>query len=270
MKNLTLAVLLFASTAVSWAQTDALPFVHGTYRKVHSTVLGEDRTLLVRLPADYDRTDKRYPVLFRLDGSVDFFVHTASAVEYLVDMRDAAIDPIIVAIENTDRNRDMDPERGAESFVRFITGELIPYVEKNYRTNGFRILAGQSFSSLFSVYLILKEPASFDAYILGSFGLYKPSLLPLFESELAKSSALKKATKKYVFIANASSDAYDEDGSRTKRGAQFLDEVLRSAPGAVALKVITYDGEGHVPFPFVYDGLKWLYSQEEVRTRLLR
>ncbi len=164
----------------------------------------------------------------------------------------------------------MDPERGAEGSVRFIKTELIPYVEKNYRTNGFRILAGRSFSSLFSVYSFLKEPGLFDAYVLGSFELYKPSLLLLFETELAKSSDLKKFTKRYVFIANAKSDPYDQDGSGMKRGAHFLDELSQSAPGAVVLKVVVYDADGHVPFPFVYDGLKWLYSREEVMTRLSR
>jgi predicted alpha/beta superfamily hydrolase len=185
-------------------------------------------------------------------------------------MRDQKTSPIVVAIENTDRNRDMDPERGAEDFIRFLKIELIPYVEKEYRSSGFRILAGQSFSSLFSVYSFVKEPGLFDAYVLGSFGLYKPDLLPLFESELARSTDLKKATKKYVFIANGRSDPYDEDGSRTKRGAQFLGELARSAPGVVALKIVVYDDEGHVPFPFLYDGLKWLYSQQEAAMRLSR
>lgn len=269
MRQIILAMLLFGSTNLSFAQADGGPFNCGASRKLHSTVLGEDRTILVRLPEEYDKTSKSYPVLLRLDGT-DFFLHTISAVDYLVDMRDQKADPIVVAIENTDRNRDMDPERGAGNFVRFIKTELIPYVEKNYRTNGFRILAVQSFSSLFSLYLLLKEPGLFDAYVLGSYGLYKPDLLPLFERELAKSSDLKKATKKYVFIANAKSDAYDPDGSGTKRGAQFLDELSRSAPGVVVLKVVVYDDEGHVPFPFVYDGLKWLYSQQEAAARLSR
>lgn len=268
--KMIVAVVLFVSTPFLCAQTDGASFGCGVYRKLHSTVLGEDRTVLLRLPAEYEKTTKSYPVLLRLDGSVDFFLHTVSAVEYLIDMRDQQADPIVIAIENTDRNRDMDPERGAEIFVRFIKTELIPYVEKNYRTNGFRILAGQSFSSLFSLYFFLKEPALFDAYVLGSFGLHKPALLSLFESELAKSSDLRKATKKYVFIANAKSDSYDQDGSNTKRGAQFLDELSRSAPGALVLKVVVYDAEGHVPFPFVYDGLKWLYSQQEAAMRLSR
>ena len=116
---------------------------------------------------------------------------------------------------------------------------------------------------------MLKEPELFDAYVLGSFVLYKPSLLPLFASELAKSPDSKKA-RKYVFIANAKSAPYDEDGSRTKRGVQFLDELSRHEPGMVALKLVIYDNEGHVPFSFVYDGLQWLYSREEIVARLSR
>jgi uncharacterized protein len=262
VQGMIVALLSLAPATSSLAQTDDAPITCGSYRRLHSAALGEDRTLLVHLPAAYDKSSRTYPVLYRLDGDSGFFLHTVSAVHYVVNMRDQRPDYIVVAIANTDRNRDMDPERGADNFIRFIKTELVPYVEKSYRTNGFRILAGQSFSSLFALYSFLKEPGLFDAYLLGSFGLYKPSLLPLFEDELAKSQELKKVGKKSIFIANGKLDTYDPDGSMTKRGAQFLDSLSRTAPGTLALKTVVYDDEGHVPFAFVYDGLKWIASRE--------
>jgi len=119
MKRMTLAVLLLAPTASAFAQTDHAP-ICGSTRRLHSTALGEDRTLLVRLPQAYDKSSQTYPVLYRLDGDSGFFLHAVSAVHYLVDMRGQEPDYIVVAIENTDRTRDMDPERGADNFIRFL------------------------------------------------------------------------------------------------------------------------------------------------------
>ena len=188
-----LTVLLAVCTL--FAQTDNAPITCGNYRTIHSKVLGEDRTLLVRLPEDYGKSDKKYPVLYKLDGAKENFLQAFSAAYYLFDMTENAPDLIIVGIENTDRNRDMGPDQRAENFIQFIQSELIPFVDKNYRTNGFRILCGQSLSSIFALYSFLEQPNLFDAYILGSFGLYKESLTVLFESELKKTRILRRSGK---------------------------------------------------------------------------
>jgi predicted alpha/beta superfamily hydrolase len=262
-----LALLSSAVAGPLFAQTDGAPLASGIYRKLHSTVLSEDRTLIVGLPADYEKSARVYPVLYRLDGDSVSFLHTISATAYIVDMRGQKSDYIVVAIQNTNRRRDMDPEGGADSFIRFIKGELVPFVEKSYRTNGSRILAGQSFSALFALYSFLKEPSLFDAYLLGSFALYKPELTPLFEDALKKSPEMAKIGRKSIFVANGMRDSYDPDGSKTKRGAQFLDSLSRSAPATLAIKTAVDEDEGHVPFGFVYDGLKWLDSRESTATK---
>jgi predicted alpha/beta superfamily hydrolase len=166
-----------------------------------------------------------------------------------------------VGIENTDRQRDMDPERGAEKFGRFITTELLPFVEAQYRTSGFRVLAGQSFSALFALHLFLREPGAFDAYILSSPGLYKEALVPTFERELVDSGRWARAGRRMIFVAVGKRDSYDPDGSITARGARFLAAVTRAAP-TVVVKSTTYDDEGHVPFPSIYDGLRWICASK--------
>jgi predicted alpha/beta superfamily hydrolase len=256
----------FAPISVALAQADNTPIICGNYRKIHSKVLGEDRALLVRLPDDYAKSDKKYPVLYKLDGEKGSFLQAFSAAYYLFDMTGKAPDSIIIGIENTDRNRDMGPEQGADNFIQFISAELIPFIEKNYRTNGFRILCGQSYSSLFALYSFLKNPALFDAYILSSFGLYKEELAVQFENELKKNQDLKKVGKKYLFVANGKQDSYDPDGSMARRGARFLESLKRTLPASVLMKSKVYDDEGHVPFPSFYDGLKWIYSCEKNST----
>ena len=255
-------LLLYCSTAISslFAQTDNASITCGNYRKIYSNVLHEERILLISLPEDYGKSDKTYPVLFKLDGDKENFLQAFSAAFYLFDMTDNAFDPIIIGIENTDRNRDMLPDQKANYFIQFIHTELIPFVDRNYRTNGFRILCGQSLSSLFALYSFLEQPDIFDAYILGSFGFYKESLSVLFENELKRNSDIKSIGTKYIFVGNGKLDKNDPDGTITKRGDQFLELLKQTVPSSVMMRCKVYEEEGHVPYPTIYDGLKWIYN----------
>jgi predicted alpha/beta superfamily hydrolase len=266
MKKVITVIVFVNLTFSLFSQTDNSIIIGGNYRKIYSDVLHEERILLISLPEDYGKTDKTYPVLFKLDGDKGNFLQAFSAASYLSDMTENAPDPIIIGIENTDRNRDMLPDQKADNFIQFINNELIPFVNKNYRTNGFRILCGQSLSSLFALYSFLEQPDLFDAYILGSFGFYKESLAVLFANELNRNSALKSIGIKYLFVGNGKLDKSDPDGTITKRGDQFLELLKLTVPSSVMLKCMVYEKEGHVPYPFVCDGLRWIYSTKEDAT----
>jgi uncharacterized protein len=247
----------------AFVEADFPPITLGHYRTIHSTILGEDRRLLVRLPEDYGTSGKKYPVLFKLDGEKGSFLQAFSAGYYLFDMTEGSPDLIIVGIENTDRARDMHPDKGANRFTQFLASELLPFIDESYRTSGVRILCGQSLSSLFALFSFLKEPALFDGYILSSFGLYRHSLTELFETELKRNQARLSAPEigtKCLFVANGNQDSYDRDGSTTRRGASFLESLKKVVPPSVQVETRIYDGEGHVPFPSFYDGLRWVYS----------
>lgn len=256
---LILVFIFYATSGSLLAQTDNAPIICGNYTRIHSNLLGEDRTLLIRLPDDYGKLDKTYPVFFKLDGEKGNFLQAYSAAYYLFDMTGKCPDHIIVGIENTDRDRDMGVNQGAGKFIQFLQSELVPFIGKNYRTNGFNILCGQSSSAVFALYSFLKQPDLFDAYILGSFGLYSESLPVLFENELKRNGGLKSVGKKYIYVANGKLDSYDPDGTITKRGDQFLELLKQTVPTTVLLKYKMYDDEGHVPYYTIYDGLKWIY-----------
>jgi uncharacterized protein len=263
LKSIILLCVLLIASDFSFGQNqpaDNSTITCGNYRMIYSKILGEERTLLVSLPDNYDKSDKKYHVIYKLDGFKGNFLQAYSAAFYLYDMTENTPDAIIVGIENTDRNRDMGPDHKADNFIQFLKDELIPFIDKNYRTNSLRILCGQSYSTLFALYAFLKQPALFDAYILGSFGLYNDDLASLLESEMKKNNDLKTIGKKCIFIANGKRDTYDPDGSITKRGESFLESLKQVVPASVLFKVKTYEEEGHVPFPALYDGLKWIYS----------
>ncbi len=85
------------------------PITIGEKITVQSTVLREQRTVLVFLPPDYGRDRQGYPVLYLIDGDTHL-THTRGTVDFLA--REGLMPQvIIVGITNTDRNRDLTPSR---------------------------------------------------------------------------------------------------------------------------------------------------------------
>jgi predicted alpha/beta superfamily hydrolase len=136
-----------------------------------SKILNEDRKILVYLPAGYNRTPRRYPVLYALDGNT-YFMASLGILKYHTDYSSAP-EMIIVAIPNVDRGRDFTPTQtdyssstgGADKFLDFIRDELFPFIEGNYRTQPFRIFSGHSLGGLCVFYALLTRPEMFDSYI---------------------------------------------------------------------------------------------------------
>jgi predicted alpha/beta superfamily hydrolase len=163
-------LVLFASSA--FAQYGGGP----AKLTIKSSVLGEDRTILVRTPAGYETNKLAYPVLYMTDGDAHIG-HTTSTIEFLVRNGRMA-DMIVVGITNTDRTRDLTPTKatgpnaeqfptagGADNFLKFIETELIPEIEKRYRVQPYRVLAGHSFGGLFAVHTLITRPELFNSYV---------------------------------------------------------------------------------------------------------
>jgi uncharacterized protein len=158
---------------VCLAQRDGDPISIGTYKVMHSDILNEDRLLYVHLPEDYQHTQQRYPVLYILYAQLyNYFADAAIITEKLGGTGEAP-PLIIVGVANTNRYRDLLPARsrsiaesgGADNFLQFMEAELIPYVDKTYRTKPFRILAGPQAAAVFSLYALITRPNLFQATI---------------------------------------------------------------------------------------------------------
>jgi predicted alpha/beta superfamily hydrolase len=173
-----LALLILISSS-ALAQAPAPYSV--TTLKINSAVLGEERTILVRVPPGYETNKVRYPVLYMTDGNAHIN-HTGSTVEFLA-RNGRMSEMIVVGITNTDRTRDLTPTHvtttvgggntalqwptsgGSDKFIKFIETELIPDIEKRYRVQPYRILAGHSLGGLFAVYTMVSKPDLFNAYV---------------------------------------------------------------------------------------------------------
>lgn len=176
------SVLVMTAAALQ-AQSEAQPTVELVLK---SSLLSEDRRILVRLPRHYELDQGvRYPVLYKFDGDNQLARYAAS-VDVLAAM-DLMPDLIIVAIPNGRgmRNRDLTPaslhqdgnEKGemgvgemgrGDRFLDFIERELIPHIEARYRTTQERILAGHSRGALLVLQSLLSKPDLFQARLMFS------------------------------------------------------------------------------------------------------
>jgi tetratricopeptide (TPR) repeat protein len=161
--------------SIAGLPTDGEPIAIGTYRTLHSDVLGEDRQLLVSLPEGYTSDSMSYPVVFVLYGDQvrGYFAEAVHVVDRLSE--EGSIPRLIVlGVANTDRYRDLSPvargerDSGIEPFSQFVANELIPYVESEYRTKDFRILVGPQAGAEFGMYALAHHPVLFDALIIGN------------------------------------------------------------------------------------------------------
>jgi predicted alpha/beta superfamily hydrolase len=231
---------------------------------IESNVLNENRKILIKLPKDYNNTDKSYPVIYRLDGDSDLFIETVGVVNRLVYSEELIPEMIVVMIENTNRNRDMMPtntgffksEPGAKNFKEFIENELVPHINKSYRTTNEKILCGQSLSAIFTLYYFLESPDSFDSFIACSGGF--PDCEEYFIDLTNNFLKRKQHETKNIFLTHGLNDFLDPEGVIRKQLLSFTHKIETKENIVCELKI--YEEEGHVPFQSLYHGLRFIYA----------
>ncbi len=252
-------VFLMCLTAASAQPQQVASTVHFQHT-IKSQAVGEDRTILVRVPANYERSQTRFPVIYMLDAHPPQNAMMAGMVEQQV-WGDVISDAIIVGIQNTNRVRDMTPTPGdragaggADKFLRFIETEVIPFVEKQYRTEPYRIIAGHSLAGLFVVYTMLERPDAFNAYVAASPVLHWDNNYLIKRAE--ESFKKRPEWNKTLFIALGDEPPY-MDGYNA-----FQQLLKRSKPKNLEYEFRLFPDENHgsVVLPAYYAGLRKIYA----------
>lgn len=162
-----LLVVLFAFFSFSClAQIKTIPF--------NSAKLNETRDIFVSLPASYEKNpNKQYPLLLLLDGDylLNPFITALNYGSYWDDLPEV----IIVGIsQNKNNQRTIDcgvdpvtglPDGKSVSFFDFISLELIPNVQREYRTTNFKIIAGHDITASFLNFFLYQDKPLFNSYI---------------------------------------------------------------------------------------------------------
>lgn len=170
-------ILCSLALLLSIQATDSIPRYDSL--SIQSHALNETRRINVHLPTGYASSGStRYPVLYMPDGGIDEdFPHVVNTVDSLIALGE--IRPVIVVgVPNTERRRDLTGPTsvhsdsaiaphvgGSASFRQFFRDELIPEIDKRYRTTPERGIIGESLAGLFVVETFLREPRLFDHYI---------------------------------------------------------------------------------------------------------
>ena len=234
MKEILLgATLLLSSGCVQPAHSpaaasgnEAEPLVIGETFTIRSETLSETRRINVYVPGGYAASSvARLPVLYMPDGGIaEDFLHVAGLVQ--VSVGNGTMRPfLLVGIENTERRRDMTgPTRndedkkiaprvgGSAAFRKFIGAELMPEIERRYRTNGEKAIVGESLAGLFVVETLFLEPDLFDTYIA-----FDPSLWWNDEELVSRADELARAStgrQKTLYVATSDENEIAELAQR--------------------------------------------------------
>ena len=159
-------------------------------RQVRAEANGVEYKLYIGLPNGYGEGERRYGVVYTLDADYSFAI-ARNVVEHLAD-RDHLEPLIVVSIAyegppryRLNRTRDYTPTHSLESpygremqkpsgggplFRDFLTKELVPLIDRLYRTDpSKRALAGHSYGGLFTTWMMLTTGKSvFDRFIIVS------------------------------------------------------------------------------------------------------
>jgi predicted alpha/beta superfamily hydrolase len=242
---------------------------------IPSKVLNQERQVYIHVPKqDSANPNKTFPVLYLLDGENHFHILSAY-IDYLSHWE--IIPPIIVVgIISKDRRKDLTPTKsiidydgkvdsvyntsgGNEQFFQFMQAELIPYIEKKYKVEPYKIFAGHSFGGITTLNCMLTHPDMFNAYIAISPSLWWDNkyILKLVEKKLTKSSHLNK--KLFYSVGN---EGINDPNSFHTDVLKLDSLIVNTGPQGLLYKYKSYPDESHMSEPIVayYDALRFIYQ----------
>lgn len=165
-KTIFIVITSLLANFNSGAQNYSTPNIVGTNYSIDSKILEQKRQIQIYLPSSYTETEKKYPVLYLLDGQLFF----NAAVSFSNKFKQSKLTPefIIVGINSSYPQRFGHFSNGKDKFIKFMDTELIPYVESNFRTNTEKLFFGWEYGGSLGFNIMLRDSIGFDAYILAS------------------------------------------------------------------------------------------------------
>ncbi len=266
------SIILFINYVSASAQQDVSDVndfnLYNTQVKlIYSQFVDDTFHIFISLPDEYNISDKLYPVLFVLDGDISYGF--AAGITRYLEIGGNIPELIIVGIgygavdksAGNKRNRDYRPDNsgGADNFLKFISEEIIPFIDNNYKTEkDDRTIAGYSLGGLFALYSLFTEPEIFNKYVVGS-----PYLLPenfiIFDYEEQASSTLSEVSAK-AFISVGSEASEEKYFNPIDELVTIMQE--RDYPN-LKLETKVFDGSDHLVGPpeVITHGLISVFSE---------
>jgi len=230
----------------------------GTRYTFQSSILGEDREILVRLPEGYEESDKRYPVVYLTDGGSHFSYTTLIAS--VLEEQERMPHSIFVGIVNADtRGRDLLTHK--DNFRRHIKEEIFSFINSNFRTSDIRTVFGGSMGGAFIMEILTDHRDMFSNYIAASGGV-NDEIRKKFEDLFAANTAFEKSV--YFTMTEKG-----EEGVRSFNRAGNLRALFEEkAPEDLKWRYDFIGGEVHMttPIPTLYTGLSHAFRDYQAPT----
>ncbi|RHW74601.1 alpha/beta hydrolase [Colwellia sp. RSH04] len=268
MRLLTLLLFIILVTIPETSAFDKVTI--GEKLIIHSEIIGEDRPISVYIPKGVNEDDSLY-VIYLLDSEHHF--HTVTGiVQSLVDYEQIP-KTMVVGIQTTNRPRDYLPaingepktefqtfvkskwpKSGQENFLKFLSDELFPFIDKKYSTYPHRTIIGHSNAGTLALSALFERPELFNNYLaISANGWWS-------YDEVIQNSKKLTATernKQKLFLSVAG------EGSRFYTGTlELLTNMERNKPANLDWKFEHYPERTHMSgiLPSVSSGLEYLYS----------
>jgi predicted alpha/beta superfamily hydrolase len=250
-----------------------VPVVLGQSYMIPSKRLHDRRRINVYLPEHYSDPERRFPVLYLLDGGEkEDFIHI-SALAQITAAYGQGQEMIVVGIEGVDRRHDLTSPTfapsdlkaapsagGADQYRDFLVEELRPWVNSMFRTNARSALIGESLAGLFVLETLLTAPGSFDDYIAISPSLWwnNGSAGRLAEDALRRGSF----SGRRVWIAlETPSPPADQAKKELTLQARLERAFIQAAPKGLEWTLVhSPEGHGTIYHPAAMQALRKLYA----------
>ena len=244
------------------AQGAGVPIQSIRVEKIVSAKIGETREFWVSLPDGYAESAEKYPVLYMMDADFNFSSGIIGGIR-MAALQGLMPEFIVVGIKNTDRSKDIFPEEitygdgskgggRANQYLDFIREELIPHIEKTYRTEKFRVLFGTSNTGFTAVYALFRNPDMADATITASATLSIPSFRAKRDEWV---SNFKGGKRRLISVMGEN----DLPTVLSLNGA--LKEAIDTlAPPDLTSRFVVIGNGGHVPVDSLRQGLSALFE----------
>ena len=281
-------VVAFATSA--WAQTTPprVTLENSAQHSITSKATRRTYEIMVSLPGDYETSGKKYPVLYALDGwhfpLLAFIqrnsIYTKRMPPVIVVVIGHGHPPDLNAVREQDflgpisQPKDAGKEKAdslggkqgsptsqskgisghAERFLTFLEGELIPFIDGQYRTVPTdRALLGHSYGGGFAIYALAERPTLFQRIVCVS-PSFASTRATVFNSLLERLERLPAPV-----VLDLSVGTEGDLTEETVALALLMDSMKQIAN--LRRRLTIYNGENHdsVRLNAFPAGLYWVY-----------
>lgn len=225
--------------------------------------LDRQRRVWLYLPKDYEKSERKYPVIYMHDGQNLFDEYTAGygewGVDELMDSMPEKRQCIIIGIDHGGDNRitEYDPYESkfgkgrGDDYVEFLVKTLKPYIDRHYRTKTdaqHTAIAGSSMGGLISMYAALKYPEVF-----GQAGVFSPAFWIAPDIyKYAQEHHLTRSSRFYFVCGDAESDSMVADMQKMTILIRSKGITEANSPAVVVKGAQHNEAQWHGDFPAFY------------------